>query len=238
MKLTDDQGLVVLDTKVSRLALVDPSKKKGEVVAGQDSLGAARAVATYPTKVEVVSDKGIVECSQIGNACAVKVAMDEKIANLVDLGMFGGNIYLLDRQSLWRYQVTETGFGAAQKWLADSEQPDFSTSQTLAIDGSIWVGKTGGVVEKYVRGVKDNFVLQDLDQPLGQKIGLYTDEDSDKLYIWDGDNGRIVVVTKATGVFDSQYKLPQLQETVSFVVDEKAGVLYLLTGSKIWGAKL
>jgi hypothetical protein len=238
LKLTSDQGLVVLDTKASRLVLVDPSKKKGEVVAGQDNLGIARAVATYPSKVEVVSDKGVVECSQTGSACAVKLPVDEKIAGLVDLGMYGGNIYLLDRVSLWRYQVGESGFGSAQKWLADSEQPDFSNAQTMTIDGSIWVGKAGGMVEKYVRGVKDNFVLQDLDQPLGQKIGLYTDEDSDKLYIWDGDNGRIVVVTKATGIFDSQYKLSQIQETTSFVVDEKAGVLYLLTGSKIWGAKL
>lgn len=238
LRLLDDQRLALLDTKASRLIIVDPVKKKGDVVAGQENLGVTQAMTSYPGKIEIISNKGIVDCQLSTVNCKTAVAPDAQMTGVVDVGMFGGNIYLLDHTSLWRYQVTDSGFGAGQNWLAESEKPDFSSAQGIAIDGSIWVGKAGGGIEKYVRGVKDNFNLQDVDGSFGQKIGLYTDEDSKKLYIWDGDNGRIVAVLKDSGEFDSQYKIPQAKDLTGFTVDEKAGVIYLLTGNKLWQAKL
>lgn len=237
MRVSED-GLVVLDTVGDRLVLVDPVKKKGDVVGGVDALGKTQLLATYPGKAEVLSSKGVVECSIPTGSCKVVISPDAEWGQIVDMGMFGGNIYLLSHSGIWRHQVSETGFSAKQAWIGEGEDTSpIVQSTSMVIDGSVWVVGPGGAISKYTRGVKDNFALSDLDKPLGSRIVVYTDADSEKLYILDPENGRLVVTAK-TGAYDSQYVADQFKSATSVVVDEKAGALYVLTGAKVWGSAL
>ncbi len=236
MRYLDGQ-LWILDTSGNRLVMVDPSKKKGEVVAGLESLGTPRTLAVYPGKVEVLSDKGIVECSTSKTKCSVKVEADSDWGSVVDMGMFGGNIYLLTNQAIWRHQVTEDGFSKKQDWLAESEdKTGLSQSVSLSIDGSLWIS-TPEKILKYTRGVKDAFEYSGLDAPLGKKTVVYLTDETDKMYVLDPDNGRVVIFAK-TGEYDSQIQVEQAKAATALVVDEKNSILYLLTEGKIWEASL
>jgi hypothetical protein len=236
MRYLDGQ-LWVLDTSGSRLMKIDPTKKKGEVVVGQESLGTPKTLAVYPGKIEVLSDKGIVECQTSNNKCQVTVQADGDWGNIVDMGMFGGNIYLLSNQEIWRHQVTETGFSQKQDWLAEGEdKSDLSQSQSLSIDGSLWIATPDSIM-KYTRGVKDSFEISGLDSPLGNKTAIYVTDETDKLYILDAANGRIVILAK-TGEYDSQIVTDQAKSATALVVDEKNSTLYLLAADKIWEASL
>jgi pyrimidine operon attenuation protein/uracil phosphoribosyltransferase len=228
-----DGDIMVLDMDDKRLVRIDPLKKNGSVVAGESQVGNARAMANYPTKLTLFSDRGIVECSVSKIECSVVVEPDSDWGSVSDMAMFGGNIYLLSDVGIWRHQVTsEGGYGSKQDWLADSEDSGLLSGATsMAIDGFVWVGLEGSI-SKYTRGVKDPFVISGLETPLQGKTHLYTTDETEKLYIHDSGNKRIVTLTKE-GVYQKQYALGDISNLNDFLVDEKAGKLYILAGSKV-----
>ena len=229
--------LVVLDSEGDRLAVVDPAKQSGAVISGQTDLGVAKLMAVYPGKITVLSDKGLVECDLAGS-CQTKVPFDSAWGQVVDMQMFAGNIYLLTPAGVWRHQVTDTGYGPKQAWLAGSEDTSqLGSSSNLAIDASLWVMQTTGQILKYTRGVREDFVLTDLDQPFAPGAVIYTDPEAELLYILDRGNGRVVVLAK-TGAYQLQYQFDQAKEAQDLAVDEAGGQMYLLAGSKILSVKL
>lgn len=225
-----DGKLVVLDTQGDRLVVVDPGKKSGQVIAGQSDIGDAKLVATYPGKITVLSDKGLIECGVAGSCKSVV----SEAGSGKDMAMFAGNVYLLTDAGISRFQVTDSGFSEAQDWLAEGEDTSvFGKSVSFAIDAFVWVGLADGLVAKYNRGVKENFTMLDLDKPVSSNPIIYTDEEAENLYILDKGNGRVVVVDK-TGAYKSQYPSDQAREAADLVVDEVGSKGYLLVGSKIW----
>ncbi|KKU02668.1 MAG: hypothetical protein UX99_C0012G0014 [Candidatus Amesbacteria bacterium GW2011_GWB1_47_26] len=228
-----DGKLVVLDTQGDRLIEVNPGKKSAEVVAGKNDLGEARLLATYPGKTVVLSDKGIVECQGLGAKCQVVVKPDDGWGEIVDMGMWGGNIYLLSKAGIWKHQGGEGGYGAKQSWL--SEAGDYLG---MAIDGSVWITEIRNEkleIRKYTRGVKESFEVSGVEGLEGEVI--YTDDETEKLYVLDTAGGRIVVLAK-TGEYESQYVNEAIKGATGLVVDEKTGKIYLLAGSKVYVIKL
>lgn len=228
--------LVILDTEGDRLVVVDPAKKSGEIVTGKTDLGETKLMAGYPGKITILSKKGIIECSTLNTQCSIVIKPDEGWGEIKDMKMFAGNIYLLTPNNILRYQVIDGGYGGKQKWLSDADS-SLSKSQSMSIDSFIWVGTTDGQILKFARGAKENFAVTDLDKPFGKKTVVYTDSDTEKLYVLDPSNGRVVVLEK-TGAYKFQYQFDQAKEATDFVVDEKGGQMYLLVGSKIIGVKL
>ncbi len=232
---TRDGKLVVLDTQGDRLIEVNPEKKSAEVVAGKDDLGDAKLLATYPGKATILSEKGIVQCSVLSTQCSVVVKPDDGWGEVVDMGMFAGNIYLLSKSGIWRHQTVEGGYGAKQSWSSET-----GGYLSMAIDGSVWITEIRNEkleIGKYTRGVKDNFEISGLDHDIGEGAVIYTDEDALKLYVLDKVNKRVVVLAK-TGEYEGQYTAAQLGEGKDLVVLEKMGRIYVTSGSKIWAIKI
>ncbi len=232
---TRDGKLEVLDTQGGRLIEVNPEKKSAEVIAGKGDLGAAKLLATYPGKTVVFSDKGIVQCSMSNVQCSMAAKSDDGWGEVVDMGMWGGNIYLLSKTGIWKLQGGESGYGAKQAWLAGTEDTtSLSQSQSMAIDGSVWVASVQGSmfkIQKYTRGVRENFEVSGVEGLAGDAI--YTDDETEKLYVLDAAGGRVVVLAK-TGEYESQYTAEAIKGATGLVVDEKAGKIYVLAGTKIY----
>lgn len=225
-----DDKLMVLDTISGRLIEVDPVKKSGSVIAGQDVLGKTSLLASYPGKTEILSENGIVECQN--SKCQNKIKIDEDWGNVVDMGMFAGNIYLLTKTNIWRYQTAEDGFGNKQNWIAKGETVDLAGVTSLAIDGSLWITDGQNVV-KFTRGAKEAFEITELEKPLGLNPIIYTNEENQSLYLLDRANSRIVVIKK-TGEYIATYSNSSLGQATSLVANEKSGKVYLVAGNIIW----
>jgi hypothetical protein len=229
-----DGKLELLDTLGMRLFEVDVDKKSVSLVAGGGALGKAASLAGYPGKVEVVADKGIVECVIADSACTTKIASDKTWKKIVDVGMFGGNVYLLDSgaETIWRYQVSDSGYGVRQAWLSAGEK--VTGGINMAIDGSIWVWADGKIL-KYTRGVKENFEVTGLDKNIGSSAVVFTSEDTDRLYVLDKENSRIVVIKKS-GEYDKQLvndKLGQMRD----VVADGNGRVFVVGETQVWEVK-
>lgn len=225
--------LVILDNQnlaVYSLGIVD---KKSTILAGGEKITGASQLATFGSKVFVLGDEGIYQIS--GSSLSMVIKKDRDWQGIRDLETFDGNLYLLDKKGIWFYPKAETGFGEKRSWL--KEEVDFSNAVGMAIDGAIWVLKSNGVIEKYLRGSKDVFGIRGLDKEFLSPFGLYTSPEEKQLYVLDKENSRIVVLDK-TGEYYSQYKNSQIAYAQNLVVSEKESKIFLLQGSKIYEISL
>jgi hypothetical protein len=154
------------------------------------------------------------------------------------MGTFFGNIYILDKASnqILKFVATSGGQFGQSNYFQASQKPDLSTAQSMAIDGSIYVLLKDGTVFKYTKGNKDNWEVTGLDKPLSNPTRIYTDAQSN-IYILDNGNSRIVELGR-DGRYLSQFVAPVLKDAREMDVDESAGEIFILSGSKIYSIDL
>lgn len=232
----EEGGIVILDTVGSRVVRVNPGSGSARIVAGEEGMGKAMLVTTYPGKVMVFSDKGIVEVNE--TRAQVKVEKDDGWGSVKDMGMFAGNIYLLAEEGkIWRHPGSEGSYGKKSAWIADGGEVSASGGVSMAIDGSIWVWRGNGTLAKFIRGVGEEVALSGVDKAPGQGAVLYTGEEVEKLYVLDKEVGRIVMISKAgeyLGVLEGE----QLKGATDLAVDEKKGKIYVVGNTKVWQGDL
>ena len=214
-----------LETKSSDVLIA------GEAVAGGQLVGLAgdRSFVVNNNKIVIVDDGGEV----VG-----EVGADEW-GNIADAVGFGGNLYLLDAVAngqIWKYTGVDAGLGSKQPYLK-GEDLDLSSAVSMAIDGSVWVLFSDGTIVKYVRGVKDVFVVTGLDEALVEPIKIYTSPEVDNLYILDRQSTRVVVIGK-NGEYQSQFRWPGVAGAKDLVVSEELKKILLLTGEKVFSLDL
>lgn len=236
----DEKGtLWVLDTNQSRLFTVNVKTGAVEVVRGRTDIGQAKRIAVYPGKIAAYSETGIVIC-EIGSTCKEVVQKSDSWKDIRSVGMWAGNIYLLDPGAgqVWKYAVAEAGYGTITDWIGTDSGLNTSGGQDMAIDGFVWVvgGSIGTKIQKYVGGVSENFTISGLEGDLGQNLMLYTDENATQLYILDRDNSRVVVVTKE-GDYVEQWTAEAFKDTNGLYVDEKGKRAYFAAGTHVWATE-
>ncbi len=224
--------VIVLDKEKKSVYEIGIGDKKSAIIAGGENLGGAYQIGAFLPNIFVLTEQGISQTDKITKKEKLTVEVDEAWGEIIDFWAFSGNLYLLDKQGeIWQYPATETGFGTRRRWLKG--EADFSQAVSMAIDGSIWVLKSDGTIEKFTRGVKDFFRIAGLDKPLVNPTALYTDDDSENLYILDKGNARVVVVSK-TGEYKATYLWEGVRTADDLVVSEEAKRILFLQGSKIY----
>ena len=150
------------------------------------------------------------------------------------LGVYFGNVYVLDKtaKQILKFVSTSTDYVKTNYFSKDTT-PDVSSATSLTIDGSIWGLLNDGTVLKFTRGNKDNLQLNGLDTGFSSPTRIFTNADSDNIYILDNGNSRIVVFDK-NGAYQSQYASPVLKDAKDLEVLEKSKKILLLSGGKIF----
>lgn len=150
------------------------------------------------------------------------------------LGIYFGNVYVLDKSAKQILKFISTPSEHVKtNYFSKDTTPDVSSSVSMTIDGSIWVLLKDGTVLKFTRGKSDNLSLNGLDKAFSSPTRIFTNADSDNIYILDNGNSRIVVFDK-TGAYLSQYQSPILKDAKDLEVLESAKKSYILSGGKIY----
>lgn len=150
----------------------------------------------------------------------------------VALSPYQGNIYVLDQKAgILKFVATQDGFGKTDYFKGTP--PDLSKAKSLSIDGSIWILTQDGKILRYTKGEPDNFVITGLDKPLQNPSKIFTDINTDNLYILDNGNGRILKLGK-NGAYQNQYNADILSDASNFEVFEEDKKILILTKDKIW----
>lgn len=224
----------ILDNKNLSVYLFDPDKKSAEIVGGGKSITSAGLLTLYDNNAYVlIPDKGIVKID-IKAKQSKNIIDNSKWGEIKELVSFAGNLYLLDSKNnqIWKYVSTDSGFSDVKNYLTEDTVPDFTKALGMAIDGSVYVIKSDGVVQKFTQGRADNFTISGLDEGLGNDVLIFTNSDAKNLYFLDKANKRVVILDK-NGKYLAQYVSAKIASASGLSVDESSKKVYLLSGSQI-----
>ena len=205
-----------------KIHLIDVVSKSADEIDGQSG---ARSAFVYDGKVFIFDGKDV-------NRVDLNSSANDKIIEgqqAQDINVFLGNVYLLGADQIFKYVPIENGYAESVNYLNQKEQ--FSTNSRLVIDGSIWVS-SGSEVFQYLRGDKQGFAISGLTISAGEYGEIYTDSESDNVYVVDKTNSALLVVSK-DGIYSKAYQSPEFGRASDLVVDEDNGKFYVAVGSKV-----
>jgi hypothetical protein len=148
------------------------------------------------------------------------------------LATYQGNIYVLDAENgVLKFTAGSAGFGKSSYFK--TKPSNIGQAVALAIDGSVWILFKDGGIMKFTRGESDGFKATGLDKPLSSPTKIFTNLDTESLYILDRGNSRIVELGK-DGNFKDQFVADILKSATDFEVSEEDGKILVLSGGKFY----
>lgn len=134
----------------------------------------------------------------------------------INIGFFDRHIYLLSPENNEIYKYSR-GNDTYSKPSAYNKGSDLSDAIDLTIDGNIFVLKKGGKVLKLLRGVEQDFVLENTPVEFANVQQIYTLPDLDLLLFLDPASNRIFIFQKNdnTAIFEQQIIIDSEDEVLS-----------------------
>ncbi len=166
---------------------------------------------------------------------SVELSTNGDFKNIDQALIYSDNLYLLDRQAgaIWKHNGYSNGakFQNGTYWL--DEPTVVSNSQSFAIDGNIYLITDQGEIIKLFKGEREAFNYQKPNPAFGANSSIYTNRDSDFLYILDPANKRVAIISKDGSIKD-QFTSPKFDNLKSLVIDSAEKTIYILNGDKIY----
>lgn len=170
-----------------------------------------------------------------------EIKFSSGVSDVKGLASFSSFLYSLepDANQIYKHSGTTAGFAEGKIWIKDPEA-DLRNAVSLAIDGSIYVLKSGGSVDKYLSGSKfklsdgSDFVIDQLSDPLDEPTEIYTRADLKYLYISDPQKNRIAIFDKNSGKLIGQYISEKFSGLKNVIVNDQEEKIYALSGDWIF----
>jgi len=150
---------------------------------------------------------------------------------------FNDNLYLLDpvTNEILKIVKEDRSYKSATNYLKDTNV-SLASAVDLAVDGSVYVLSSDGIVTQLSRGTKiANFTVS---LPVGEKItgwqNIFTSDKSTSMFIVASDaSGLRLGEVKKNGTFVGQYQLKDLNSPEKIEIDSTNRVIYALKEQKI-----
>ncbi len=227
MSLIKSGSVLVVDEKMGTVVSATTASKDIKVVAGKgEGLGWLDAVSDGSRNL-ILSSKGV---SVNGNETG-GIVFDMTVSKAVALGRFGANVYVLDsgNKEIYKYGAISDGFGDRIRWLAQDQTISVNPVD-MAIDSDVWVLGDSGVVERFRRGSREQFVLNGVVE--GTKTSrIAVQAEGNNLAMLDTVNGTVVVCSKETGNCEQQLRSEKLKMATDIEYD--GNVLLVLVGGTV-----
>ncbi len=218
----------------------DLSAKKSDVVADAPSFEAA-PIALVPNSASslyLLLKNGKLQevLLKEKTVASVPVQYESEQRDIRSAVVFNNRLYTLDAATgqIFRHQRAASGFGLGTNWITEAGV-NVQIGVAMAIDGSVFVAKEDGTVEKFLSGKKDTAVFDTPDPALTRPTTLFTNQTTANLYILDQEHRRLLEYEK-TGKFLRQYVADQLTSMKDVVV--QGTTAYILNGTVVYSFPL
>ena len=208
----------VIDATTGRVVSFETARqgatvlRKGDVVSSitvQDPI----AVVNRALSVLVLDSRyNLVSLQSDQNPRLLRIAGTESWRTPVAFDNFNNNLYVLDpgANAIHKYQATAGGYEVApSSYVSASADVDLSSAIDLAIDGDVFVLMSDGSVVRLRGGQRVPFEVSGLDGDSLKTTRIFTEVETDSLYLIDSANKRIVEIDKreaSAGEFVRQFK--------------------------------
>ncbi len=221
--------IVVMDTVKNILLIINTDSKRSETEKIPGEIAKPLAVVNANTGIYLYdATGGIFDFSKGSWVTKDNYGLGVRIF------VYASNIYVLDedRGQIVKFNALDDGFSEGKKWTT-SDSEDFALSRSFVIDGWVWVLMPNAGLAKYSYGNKISFELKGYPYEMPDYDRLYTNEESENLYLMDSESGTISVFDK-DGEYKTNFIADVIKEGKDFIVLEKEGRILLLTGGKVY----
>lgn len=156
-------------------------------------------------------------------------AVEGEFASTQHMVHYGERLYMLTPDQVYRHQRVENGeYGPGTAWLTDTI--DLSNVRSIAIDGTVWLADQG-TVRRLEQGREIGANMSSIDPPLGAVRDVWTNADTNLLFILDPDQNRVVAYDKEAQKIVAQYVDPQLNSGFDLSIDlaNRTAIVYAPT---------
>jgi hypothetical protein len=154
------------------------------------------------------------------------------------ISFFQNKIYVLDRgnQEIYRFGKGSSSLGSGGLWL--KEPAELTKARAALVDGSVYVLMPGGQIQQYNSGrLSTDWKLSPIRPALTEATRLWTDVNSQHLYVLDPSKHRVVVFDKHGQLVD-QYTSPAWTNLQDVVADEANHRAFVINGTTIYKVTL
>jgi len=224
----DDDNLSILDTAQGIIYTLSITKKSLGKEQFQE-IKNAKEIAHYQNDTLFFTNDGFFKVTKDGKLNKI-IAKDPDWGDLVDMWIYNGNIYVLDRgkDQIYKYLVAENGYSNKTSYFKGGSA-GLKDSNSLAIDSSVYVGFSDHIF-KFTAGVQDEFKTSFPDSNI-HIAKIFTTKDLEKVYALDKEKGSIYILGK-NGTYEREAHSPVLKQTDDMVIYQNKA--YLLSGQKIY----
>lgn len=153
-----------------------------------------------------------------------------QIQEIVSITQYNGSLYVLTKNGLIsKHGSVPNGFDKGFTWIKDGTSVD--SPRGITIDGDIYI-LTADNVEKYRKGIQQEFASSGLDTQLDQPTDIWTANEHQNIYVLDPHNNRIVVVDKRGNLVE-QLTAEHWTELNGMSVDLVRNRIYVVNGHMI-----
>ncbi|KPL88642.1 NHL repeat-containing protein [Ardenticatena maritima] len=166
-------------------------------------------------------------------------------AEIVSLGHYQGNLYLLDStaRQVWKYVPDNVGTYTTPptEWVQPDAQAELTAPVDFAIDGDIYFLEADGGVVKMTAGQVRPFTLEPVSPPIEAPVALFTDElapDRPMFYLYIATQDRVLVFDKQGALFAQYTNAADWGAITDVAADETSGLIYVLTTRGVYAFPL
>jgi hypothetical protein len=201
----------------------------GKIKKSFDAKGPTEFLSSDDKFIYTIGTAGITKVDRSGGN-AETIAKNAK-GSAIDV--FGGNVYTLSDKDVNKYRSPSYQVAS---YFTDS--PSFKNAPIdMSISGPVYILETGGIIERFTKGKKDDFTLKGVLAPFADNAKLYTDGDFANVYVMDVKNQRVVVLNNK-GEYQNQYEGNFIKDAKSFAIDEKNKIGYVVSNNTLFSFDL
>ncbi len=152
------------------------------------------------------------------------------VGTLVAAQQYGPRLYgVTGNGNILRHAPSASGFARGTTWLR--EESPLQDPTDMVIDGNVYVLDSGSRVLKFFKGTREPFTDDSIDPPLSKAARIWTDADSEFLYVLEPSRRRLVILNKR-GVMQLQYVFDKVPEDFAISEDKQTG--YIVVGHNVY----
>lgn len=156
-----------------------------------------------------------------------------KSSSTRDVVLYSSKLYSLDPEhnQVWRTQAANGGFSNETAYIKATDAT-LTDAVGLAIDSNVYILKSNGTLLRFLSGGQEGFGLATIDPPLRAASSIWTDLNSQFIYITDPADKRILVYDK-NGALKAQITSSQIRAPRSISVDEANKRMVVVDGNRL-----
>ncbi len=229
------KSITAITAKGGSLLILDESGKQVVTITDKGTVGKTYDIKASDTYISA-DDRFIYTMGKTATSIDRGNGKVTEIAKKIEgssFDIFGSNLYTLKGQDVLKYRPPS--YDSSSYF---TEKPTFKSPPTdIAISGPVWILEEDGSIERFTKGVKDDFELASATAPVGSGSKIYAEPELDNVYVLDVKNQRVVVFNDE-GAYVTQYEGSFIKDATSFAIDEENKIGYVLKSNTVFSFDL